>query len=158
MTECIRRATSEILLLHIFVVSTAICFLSVKIFVVEEIEMTSLLKLAGTVIILLFYLYMFSLYGTRIMEANFRVATEISHIDWFRMRSTRLKKYLIIIMCMGQKRIGIKIGKFCFVTLPTFSDIVNSVFSYFSTLRGLLKGRKWSYSKIYLFMLDIYIV
>lgn len=142
MTECIRRATSEILLLYIFVVSTAICFLSVKIFVVEESEMMSSLKVAGTVIILLFYLFMFSLYGTRIMEANFRVATEISQINWFKMRSTKLRKYLIIIMCMGQKRIGIKIGRFCFVTLPTFSEIVNSVFSYFSTLRGLLKDKK----------------
>lgn len=142
MASSIKKATTEFLLLYIFVISSAICFLSLNMFSVDGIDVMVVLKLGGSILMLQFYLFLFSFHGTRIMEANFQVASEISQIDWFDMRSMRLRKYLIIIMCMGQRRIGIKIGGFCFVTLATYSEIVNSIVSYFSVLRGLLIDKK----------------
>lgn len=139
MAENIKRTLAEFLLLFMFTISAAICFVSLSIsFEIYKIHLIIIVKLVFLLLMLMFNLFLFSLLGTRLMEANFRISYKISQLNFANMNKISLRKYLIIILIMSQKKIGIKIGKFCYVTLETYREIVNTMISYFSVLRELL--------------------
>lgn len=105
-----------------------------------------LVKIGSLAIFLQIYLFLFSYYGTKLMDAGYKVGDEISSMSWNDIKQHKLQKFLILITLRSQRAVGIKAGKFFFVNFKSFVEALNTIISYISVLRVVLieKGKwKW---------------
>lgn len=81
---------------------------------------------------------MFSYFGNKIMDESAGVGTEISSLPFYNIRSTKIQKYLILIMLRSQQPIGITAAKFYHINFRSFSEACNTILKYFTVLRTVL--------------------
>lgn len=92
------------------------------------------------------YVFLFSYYGTKLMDAGYKVGDEISLMSWNEIKQHKLQKFLILITLRSQRAVGIKAGKFFFVNFKSFVEGMNIIVSYISVLRVLLiEKEKWKW-------------
>lgn len=72
------------------------------------------------------------------MEESAGVVTEISNLPFYNIRSTKIQKYLILIILRSQQPIGITAGKFYHINFKSFSESSRTIFRYFAVLRTVL--------------------
>lgn len=87
------------------------------------------------------HLFLFSYFGTMLMEESLSVGVEVSQVSWYNIASVKQRKSLILIILRSQRLTGIKAGRFSFITLQTYIEALNVIISYFSVLRALLVER-----------------
>lgn len=156
----IQDVMRSFMLLLILTFSSVICFLSFnltlvsstiirhwkQLFLIHTLQIIKdnlvLLKFGLLLLTMQVNLFLFSLYGTKLSQASLSIAEDISNLSWINMRSTKLQKYLTLIILRSQRMEGIKAGKFCFVNFKTYSNVCSEIVSYFSILRVLLLERK----------------
>lgn len=97
-----------------------------------------LMKIGALCFVMKVNLFLFSFFGTKLMEESLSVSAEAASLSWFNIKSSRLQKYLTLIILRSQQPTGISAGKFCFITFKTYSEVLNTIVSYFSILRVLL--------------------
>lgn len=100
--------------------------------------MLVLMKVGGWCVVMKVNMFLFSFFGTKLMEESFSIATEVSDLSWHNIRPPKLQKYLTLIILRAQQPTGIKAGKFCFITFKSYADVLNKIVSYFSVLQTLV--------------------
>lgn len=83
-------------------------------------------------------LFMFSYFGTKLMDESAGVVTEICNLPFYNIRSTKIQKYLILIILRSQQSIGITAGKFYHINFKSFSESSRTILRYFAVLRTVL--------------------
>lgn len=81
---------------------------------------------------------MFSYFGTKLMEESAGIDTEISNLPFYNIRSTKVQKYLILILLRSQQPIGITAGKFYYINFKSFSQCTSIILKYFTVIRTVL--------------------
>lgn len=65
-------------------------------------------------------LFMFSYFGTKLLEESAAVGKKIENLPWYNFKSKNLLNYLILIQLRAQKPIGITAGKLYFISFKSF--------------------------------------
>ena len=85
--------------------------------------------------------FMFSYFGTKLMEESAAVGEEIANLPWYNIKSKSIQKYLILIQLRAQKPVGITAGKFYFISFKSFTESCNTIYNYFAILQTILENK-----------------
>lgn len=100
-----------------------------------------LMKIVTIIVWMQSNLFLFSYYGSKLMEESAAVGKEISNLPWYNFKSKNILKYLILIQLRAQKPIGITAGKLYFISFKSFRDICNIMYKYFAVLNIILEKK-----------------
>ncbi|KAG5676149.1 hypothetical protein PVAND_005999 [Polypedilum vanderplanki] len=144
MSKLVQKSISDYMLLCYMVISALICFLSFTFSHSNNIFDDCILLIIQTRLIfsLLIILFLFSYFGSKLMNNSLDVSTRIGNISWYNVKSRNVQKYFILMMLRAQRKEGIKAGKFYFITFSSFLEAMNAIISYFSVLKALVLGKK----------------
>ncbi|CAO1410927.1 unnamed protein product [Diamesa serratosioi] len=130
--------TLSYLMLVISIVTTAtVCFLTFHLSIVSE-DFFGGIKITIFILVVQKDFLMFSYFGTKLMHESAGVGIEISNLPFYNIHSTKIQKYLILIMLRSQQPIGVTVGKFYHLNLKSFSEACNTILKYFTVLRKVV--------------------
>lgn len=98
-----------------------------------------LMKIVIAIVSLQSSLFMFSYFGTKLMEKSAAIGLEIANLPWYNFKSKTIITYLILIQLRAQKPIGITAGKLYIINFKSFRDICNTMYKYFAVLKILFE-------------------
>lgn len=109
------------------------------------------LKSMVLMVTLLIQLYLYAYAGDALESRTEEIAQAAFHSFWYQSRG-RTARDLILIICRGNSSYHVTAGKFVFMNIFTFKEILKSSASYLSVLRVMMDTWKLFDYRYYVFI------
>ncbi|CAG9858863.1 unnamed protein product [Phyllotreta striolata] len=132
----LRQATSVIILIEYVKSALVVCFLGVQAVHIDPMSLT-FLKMPVYLIVMLFQLLIYCFFANKIIDKTQEIGDACYFSMWYSYKNTCDKRSLILIMERSKRPLYLTAGKIYVVSLQSFTDVLNSSYTYFTLMQSL---------------------